>query len=206
MAEASPPPEPAPTGSTEPGPADAAPPAAHPNPPKAEPAPPAEDWQVKFRYLLAEFDNFRKRTEREREQLRRETRAQLLKQMLPLHDALARAEEFIGALPEGDPLRRGLELFSREWRRFLASESIHEVGRAGEPFRPEEEEAVGEVEATEIHPDGTIAEVIQPGFRSPAGLLRPARVLVARARAPPAEGTKPKGGADVARAHGDPDE
>jgi molecular chaperone GrpE len=168
---------------------------APPAPAKEEP--PAEDWQNRYRYLLAEFDNFRKRTERERDQIRRETKAQLLRQFLPLHDALDRAEEFLQELPAQDPLRKGLDLFAREWRRLLTSEAIVEVGRVGEPFQPDDEEAVGEVDATPELPDGSVAEVIQRGFRSPAGLLRAAKVIVARSKEVEKGHTKPKGDADV---------
>jgi molecular chaperone GrpE len=174
-----------------------------PTPPPANEDPPAEDWQVRYRYLLAEFDNYRKRTEREREVIRRETKAQLLRQFLPLHDALDRAEEFIQELPAQDPLRTGLDLFAKEWRRVLTSEAITEVGRVGEPFRPDEEEAVGEVEATDAHPDGAVAVVVQRGFRSPAGLLRAAKVVVARAKEGKPGHTKPKGEADVLASDGD---
>jgi molecular chaperone GrpE len=174
--------------------------------PPAKEEPPAEDWQVRYRYLLAEFDNYRKRTERERDAIRRETKAQLLRQFLPLHDALDRAEEFLKELPAQDPLRTGLDLFAREWRRVLTSEEISEVGRVGETFRPDEEEAVGEVEATGEHPDGSVAEVVQRGYQSPAGLLRPAKVVVARAKEGKHGHTKPKGDADVLASDGDPAE
>ncbi|MGI0053311.1 MAG: nucleotide exchange factor GrpE, partial [Thermoplasmata archaeon] len=163
------------------------PPAASPAPPTPEPAgEPEEDWENRYRYLLAEFDNFRKRTEREREMSRRETRALLLRELLPLHDAFDRADEAARGLPRQDPLRRGMELLLQEWDRFLAGERFVPVARVGEPFRPEDEEAVGELPAAVGLPAGSIAEVIQQGFRCPGGLLRPAKVLIARSPTVPA--------------------
>jgi molecular chaperone GrpE len=188
----------APTGATG---SDSPPPAT----PASEPGPgpsPEEDWATRYHYLLAEFDNYRKRTERERDRNRLETRAIVLRQLLPLHDAFDRAEEAARQLPEENPLRRGMALLFREWERFLAGESVQSVARVGERFRPEEEEALAEVRATHSTPDGTIAEVVQQGFRCPGGLLRPAKVLIAReprsssVRAASTETSEPEGEVD----------
>jgi molecular chaperone GrpE len=175
----------------------AAPPAAAPAAPAASPpTPPAEDWAVRYKYLLAEFDNYRKRVDRERESLRRESRALLLRQLLPLADALHGAESALTKLPPDHPVRRGLELLISEWRRLFAAERVEEVARPGEPFRPDEEEAIGEARADDEHPEGTVAEVVLQGYRSPAGLLRAAKVLVARAPRPPTD--RAKSGTEVA--------
>src|SRR3974390_2538665 len=99
--------------------------APHPTPevPSAAPAAePEEDWSVRYRYLLAEFDNYRKRVEREQATLRRESRSLVLKELLPLHDAFDRAEDAVRKMPEDDPFRRGMELLFREWERFLLTE------------------------------------------------------------------------------------
>lgn len=166
-----------------------------PPPPSAE----EEEWKTRYRYLLAEFDNYRKRTDREREKIRRETRALLLRELLPLHDAFDRADEAARRRPAEDPLRRGMELLVKEWERFLESEQVAPVARVGEPFRAEEEEAVGEVRTGTHCPEGSVAEVIQQGFRSPGGLLRPAKVLIARPLS-----ARPSSGTDGASA--EPDE
>lgn len=141
---------------------------------------PEESWATRYHYLLAEFDNFRRRTERERERSRAETRALVLRELLPLHDAFDRADEAFRTLPGDDPLRRGMELLRKEWERFLTGEQFRPVARVGEPFRADEEEAVGELPADRRRPDGSVAEVVQQGFRCPGGLLRPAKVLIAR--------------------------
>lgn len=155
-------------------PSDAAPPAEAGKPPE-------EDWATRYRYLLAEFDNYRKRVEREREQVRREHRAGVLRELLPLTDAFGHAQDAAKRRPSEDPLRRGLELLVREWERFLSTQQVSPVARPGETFRPEEEEAVAEMPADRDHPDGTVVEVVQQGYRSAGGLLRAAKVIVARA-------------------------
>lgn len=163
---------------------------APPPPPPVGP-PPEEPWATRYHYLLAEFDNFRRRTERERERTRAETRALVLRELLPLHDAFDRADEAFRTLPGDDPHRRGMELLRKEWERFLAGEQFRPVAEVGEPFRAEEEEAVGELPADCRHPDGSVAEVVQQGFRCPGGLLRPAKVLIARSSRAPLDAAAP---------------
>lgn len=166
-----------------PGSADEAKPAA------ALPPPPTEDWATQYKYLLADFENFRKRTERERETSHARLRGTLLKGLLPIYEAFERARET--ALAPGtssEALRRGLDLLAVEWQRFLAAEGVAPVATVGQPFAPEEEEAVGEVTANEGTPAGTVAEIVQQGYRFRGGLLRPAKVVVTRSPSPPPEG------------------
>jgi molecular chaperone GrpE len=168
--------------------------------PPAEPAeavPPEPDWATSYKYLLAEFDNYRKRVEREREQRGRDARALLLRDLLPLYDGLAKASESIRSLPETDPLRRGLELLHREWQRFLDKEEVAAVARVGELFRPEVMEAVGETPAADSKSDGTVAEVVQQGYLAGTRLLRAARVTVAKKVKPKAPiEEEPRAGAE----------
>ncbi len=177
----------------------AAPPAARETAPAAEPN---EEWAIRYRYLLAEFDNYRKRIEREQASVRRDARGLVLRELLALHDAFDKAEEAVRELPADDPFRRGMELLFREWTRFLVTEKVQAVARAGETFRPDEEEAVGELPADDAHPGGSVAQVVQQGYRFPGGLLRAAKVLIARAPAPARSTDTSKLAADVV--DGDP--
>jgi molecular chaperone GrpE len=152
-------------------------------PPAAEPAAPSEDWASRYRYLLADFENFRRRSEREREGVTRQARAGLVRELLPIVEAFRTARDALQHLPSSDPVRKGLELVDREWMKFLKHEGVEPVAEVGHPFRPEEAEAVGEAPVTPEHPEGTVAEVVQQGYRFFGGLLRPAKVLVARGHA-----------------------
>jgi molecular chaperone GrpE len=154
-------------------------------PPSAPSDAPAEtdtvDWETRFKYLLADFDNFRRRTERERAGLRREAEATLLRRLIPWVEGIQTAEAAAARThPATDPLRRGIELLGRELDALLDSVGFAPVARVGEPFRAEEHEAVGETADAKGLPDGGIAEVVQQGYRFQGGLLRPAKVLVAR--------------------------
>jgi len=158
---------------------------AGPEPPAETPAAaePKEDWETRFKYLLADFENFRRRSSKERELATQQARGALLRELLPLLEAFRAASGSLAHLPPADPLRRGLELLDREWATFLRHEGVEAVAEVGRPFHSGEEEAVGDGAPTEEAPDGTVLEVVQQGYRFYGGLLRPAKVIVARARA-----------------------
>ena len=162
-----------------PAPGPELPPTATPPPPPSEPK---EDWETRFKYLLADFENFRRRAAKEKEATTRQARAAMLRELLPLVEAFRAASGALGHLPAGDPLRRGIELLDHEWTTFLKREGVEPVVEVGRPFQAEEAEAVGEVDADASVPDGTVREVVQQGYRFFGGLLRPAKVIVARDR------------------------
>jgi molecular chaperone GrpE len=139
-----------------------------------------EDWATRYKYLLADFDNFRRRVERDRESISRQARAALVRELLPIIEAFRGAREAFAHLPPSDPTRKGLEILEHEWTKFLKHEGVEPVAVVGRPFHAEEAEAVGETPADRAHPDGSVAEVVQQGYRFFGGLLRPAKVIVAR--------------------------
>jgi molecular chaperone GrpE len=143
-----------------------------------------EDWSTRYKYLLADFDNFRRRVDRDRESISRQSRAALVRELLPIIEAFQAARKSFAQLPASDPVRRGLDLLDHEWSKFLKHEGVEPVAVAGKPFRADEEEAVGEHPADGEHPEGSVVEVVQQGYRFFGGLLRPAKVIVARASTP----------------------
>jgi molecular chaperone GrpE len=90
-------------------------------------------------------------------------------------------------LPATDATRKGLDLLDHEWGKFLKHEGVEPVATVGRPFQADEAEAVGEVPADDAHPAGSVVEVVQQGYRFFGGLLRPAKVIVARS-VPPTPG------------------
>jgi molecular chaperone GrpE len=149
-----------------------------------------EDWESRFKYLLADFENFRRRSERERESISRQTRGAMLRELLPIFEAFQSAREAIGRLPAADPVRRGVDLLDREWAKFLKQEGVEPVAKVGSPFRADEEEAVGETAVRDGLSDGSVAEIVQQGYRFFGGLVRHAKVIVARS--PPSPGAAPE--------------
>lgn len=151
-------------------------PVAKPSEPSEAPDPESVEWKTRYQYLLAEFDNYRKRTQRDLKAAAYGARAELLLRVISLHDGIERARDHLPT--EAVDLRQGLDRVLENFRTLLEEEQLWPVARVGEPFRPEDHEAVGSVPPTSEAPAGTVAAVVQEGYRSPNGLLRPAKVLV----------------------------
>ena len=134
------------------------------------------------RYLraAAELDNFRKRAVRMRAESREETLRDLLLQIAPLMDNMRRALAQEGA--EARSLKQGVELILSQFQAVLNGYGLEEVEAVGKPFDPNLHEAMLEVESADCEP-GTILEEMEKGYRLRDKVLRPARVVVAKAPA-----------------------
>ncbi|MEE8557812.1 MAG: nucleotide exchange factor GrpE [Myxococcota bacterium] len=136
--------------------------------------------EIKDRYLRlgAEFENYKRRTLKERESLFNYGNENLIKELLETVDnlerALGHAEEGLGT----ETLLEGVELTHRSLMRALEKFGVERVDAKGEQFDPKVHEAIRQVE-TEDHSSGTVAEVYQTGYLLKDRLLRPALVGVA---------------------------
>lgn len=125
---------------------------------------------------LADFDNYRKRQEREMAEFRKLASAELVRDLLPVLDNLDRALAVNHAGAGG--LREGVELVRRQLRDTLTKHGIEELDPLGEAFDPAFHEAVQRRESDEVV-ENTIVEVLQKGFLMHGRLLRAAMVVVA---------------------------
>ena len=125
--------------------------------------------------LQAEFDNFRRRTIKEKEDLRQTANADLLSDLLPVLDNLERA--LVHA--EGSPILEGIVMVQKQLLEILNRVGLEKAGAEGEAFDPKFHDAImqEEKEGTE---SGTILEVLQPGYKYHDKLLRAAMVKVAK--------------------------
>ncbi|MCB1008498.1 MAG: nucleotide exchange factor GrpE [Acidobacteria bacterium] len=148
-----------------------------PSEPAAESAAARELADLKERHLRlrADFDNFRKRMEREREETRRYALAEPLRELLPVLDNLERAAIAQGRLED---LQRGVEMVSRQLAEALRRFGLSEVQALGEPFDPQVHEAVLREESADVEVPTVVGEM-QRGYRLHERLLRPALVRVA---------------------------
>jgi molecular chaperone GrpE len=125
---------------------------------------------------LAEFDNFRKRVEREREESRRAGAEDMIAEVLPVIDnfdrALHHADDDSGAF------REGVEMISKQLKDILDRRGVVEINPIGQAFDPEVHEAVQRVEDSQ-HPPGTVVFVLLKGYSAGDRLVRPALVGVA---------------------------
>jgi molecular chaperone GrpE len=124
----------------------------------------------------AEFENYRKRVERDRQQAGTDAAAAVLKGLVPTLDNLDRALE---SASKDDPLREGVELTRRELLTFLESQGVEVEDPVGQPFDPERHQALSH-EPSAGFADGTVVEVFRKGYTYKGRLLRPALVKVAK--------------------------
>lgn len=124
---------------------------------------------------LAEFDNFRKRTDREHRELRRYAASEPLRDFLEVLDNLERALAASGSL---DDLKTGVEMILRQMQDLLRQQGVRKVPAEGEPFDPNVHEAVAREESAEVDAP-TVVEEMQKGYVLHERLLRPSRVKVA---------------------------
>jgi molecular chaperone GrpE len=144
----------------------------------------AADLRDQLLRKRAEFENYRRRTEREREHIGQEKAAQVLKGLIQPIDNLERA---LAAATEDDPLKQGVELIRRELMGVLESSGVTVEDPLGRPFDPLRHQALSTGPAPG-HEDGTVVEVFRKGYALRDRLLRPALVKVAQGAAEP-EGT-----------------
>lgn len=130
--------------------------------------------------LSAEYANYRKRTERERELLREALTGDVLASFLPILDDLALAEAH-GDLAEGP-----LAVIFQKFRTLVADRGLEAFGAKGETFDPHLHEAIAQVPVPGT-PEGTIIDVVQTGYRIGERVLRAAKVAVAAATPDAAE-------------------
>ena len=124
----------------------------------------------------ADFENYRKRVERERNDDRRHGIGRLIEELLPVLDGLER-----GLQAHDDPAyeeyRKGLELIYRQLWEILSRHGLERIAAAGKPFDPNFHQAIERVHSTD-YPEGTVLEVLQDGFIFHGRVLRPSSVRV----------------------------
>lgn len=125
--------------------------------------------------LAAEFDNFRKRSVKEKDGIYQEAKAETAKKFLPVYDNLERALKNETA---DEAYKKGVEMTMRELVKILEAMDIKPFGMAGEPFDPQRYNAVMHVEDESLG-ENVIAEVFQTGFVMGERVIRFAMVKVA---------------------------
>ena len=128
----------------------------------------------------ADFENYRKRVERDREQAARDATAALLRELIPTLDNLERA---LAAAGDEASLRTGVELTLRELSVLVDRHGLRAFDPTGQLFDPEAHQALLH-EAAPGYPEGTVVEVFRKGYSMEERLLRPALVKVAKGAEP----------------------
>ncbi len=153
---------------------------------QAAPTPAEELASVKDQLLrlAADFDNYRKRARREKEEFQKIATERLLRDILPVGDNLDRA---LSHAPANDPVATGVRMVSKQLLDVLASYGVRPFDSLGKAFDPEQHEALSQAPAGDAQP-GSVLEEIERGYMLHDRLLRPAKVVVAVAPESAAEG------------------
>ena len=153
---------------------------------------PGDSVDFRDRWLRAEADlqNYRRRAQRDADESRRSAEDRLLREVIEVLDDLDRALEVAPqdakkTAPQAasdDRWLTGVNLVAGKIRELLARAGVTPIEALGRPFDPHEHEALLEVEAPQGSAPGDVVNVVRPGYRRGDRVLRPARVVVARAR------------------------
>ena len=135
------------------------------------------EWQDKYLRLQAEFDNFRKRTLREKMELVQSGSAECVKNFLPLMDDLQRALEAIEKSNDLEALSEGVKLIAQKFRETLKKQNVKEIEALGLELDTDHHEAVARFDAGK-EKKGKIVDVVQPGYKMGDKVLRFAKVVV----------------------------
>lgn len=134
-----------------------------------------EQQKDQYQRVLAEYANYKRRTEQEKEQIGQYAKSDLLEKFLPLIDNLDRATQ----APDGPEYRKGVEMINRQMHELLTTVGVEEIEALGQPFDANIHFAVMREDAAEgVEPD-TVTAVLQTGYKWGDKVLRPAMVKVA---------------------------
>ena len=135
-----------------------------------------ESVKDQFVRLTAEYDNYRKRTTKEKENIYQDAKADTIKEFLAVYDNLERAAASEGG--EDSPHKKGLEMIFQQVKDILKKLGVTEIEAAGRPFDPEKMNAVMHID-DENFGENEVAQVFQAGFEMNGKVIRHAIVQVA---------------------------
>lgn len=136
-----------------------------------------EAWRDKYLRLYAEFDNFRKRTMRERADLVRSAGRDLSEAMLPVLDDFERAAA-AGEGQDVEQLREGYQLIGQKMRGILEARGVQRMEAKGAEFDTDLHEAITQIPAPSEDLKGKVVDVVEPGYKLHDSVLRFAKVVV----------------------------
>ena len=137
---------------------------------------PAEpDYYNQLLRLKAEFENYRKRVDREKPEWFKLGRAEVTAKLLPLYDLVRHAHEEVKKGHADTPLAKGMDAIFREYDKLFKEEGVTELNPLGKPFDPHYHEAFGFVDKAGFE-EGDVADVLQSGFLLGDKVLRTAKV------------------------------
>ncbi len=138
-----------------------------------------EDTKDKFLRSLADFDNYRKRVAREREELTRCANEELIKRLLEVVDNIERALEAARKTQDFEGFKKGIELIYEHLKEILSKEGLCPIECLGKGFDPNFHEAVMMLEKDGVE-SGKVVEEVQKGYTLNGRVIRPSKVIVSK--------------------------
>ena len=137
----------------------------------------ADEHQARTLRVQADFDNFRRRTQKEKEELAQYATSKLVTELLPVLDNFERALATAPASADSEAFTKGVNMIFRQLDGVLKSQGLTAMESVGQPFNPEYHQAIMQVESEE-HEEGIVTEEVQKGYLLKDKVLRPAMVKV----------------------------
>ncbi|MDR2039263.1 MAG: nucleotide exchange factor GrpE [Bacteroidales bacterium] len=134
--------------------------------------------QDKYLRLSAEFDNFRKRTLREKTELIQTAGQSILKEILPVVDDFERGLDAVEKAEDTESVKEGMVLIYNKLKDFLSANGVNEIKAINESFDPESHEAVTKIPAPTKNMKGKVVDVIQKGYTLNDKIIRYPKVVV----------------------------
>jgi len=146
----------------------------------------ADDFWNRLLRTTADFDNFKKRAARERQDIARYANESLIQKLIPVLDNFEIAQAATQAAPANDPqsVQAGIAMIQQQLKGVLTEAGVEEVDATGKQFDPNVHEAVSQQETADT-PEGHVVQQLRKGYKLRDRLLRPASVVVAKQPAAP---------------------
>ena len=139
----------------------------------------SDEYFDKFLRIQAEFDNYKKRLEKEKIEFIKFANSDIILEMLKILDDFERAVEAGKSKHDFDILYKGVEMIWNDLKEFLKQKGLKEIEAKGKPFDPHEHEAMMQ-EETDDEPEGQVVEEFQKGYKINDRVIRPAKVKVSK--------------------------
>jgi molecular chaperone GrpE len=136
-----------------------------------------DETQQRVLRTQADFDNYRKRTQKEKESFAKYASINLITELLPIVDNFERAFSVVVVDDQVDSFSKGMDMVFRQLQSILQNEGLVPIESVGQPFNPEFHQAIMQVES-DLYPNGTVVEEVQKGYMLKDRVLRPAMVKV----------------------------
>ncbi len=137
-----------------------------------------EELKDKYLRLVAEYDNFRKRTLKEKMELREYTKNDVIKEFLPVVDDIDRAMQHLNDIKDVEATVEGIKLINQKFFDFLKAQGVEEITALNEAFNTDFHEAITRFPVEEEEKKGKVIDVVQKGYKVNDRILRFSKVVV----------------------------